>query len=115
MTAVTTLSSISLQISWEAVPSTNGPITGYTVCYSLNSPVGCSNNNHKTVGKDTLSTSIAGLNVFTKYYVAVKASTAAGAGPLGGEMEGTTGQTGECFFATATKTVRWAVIFIKYF
>lgn len=68
------------------------------MCYSLNSPVACSNNNQKTVGKDTLSTSIEGLSVFTKYYVAVKASTEAGAGPLGGEMEGTTGQAGECLF-----------------
>ena len=55
------------------------------------------------MGKDTLSTSIAGLNVFTKYYVAVKASTAAGAGPLGGEMEGTTGQAGECFLLQQLK------------
>ena len=44
---------------------------------------------------DTLSTSIAGLNVFTKYYVAVKASTLEGPGPLGGEMEGITGEAGE--------------------
>ena len=94
---------MSLQITWEAVPSTNGPITGYTVCYSLNSPVTCSNNNYKTVGKDILSASIAGPNVFTKYYVAVKASTAAGAGPLGGEMEGTTGQAGECFLLQQLK------------
>jgi hypothetical protein len=50
------------------------------------------------VGKDTLSTSITGLNVFTKYYVAVRASTVEGAGPLGGEMEGTTDQAGECLF-----------------
>ena len=100
---------MSFQITWEAVPSTNGPITGYTVCYSLNSPIGCLNNNHKTVGKDTLSTNIAGLNVFTKYYVAVKASTAAGSGPLGGEIEWTTGQAGECLFATGTRTVRRAV------
>jgi hypothetical protein len=87
-----------LQVTWEAVPNTNGPITNYTVCYSLNSPVVCSNNNQKTVGKDTLSTSITGLNVFTKYYVAVRASTVEGAGPLAGEMEGTTGQAGECLF-----------------
>jgi hypothetical protein len=50
------------------------------------------------MGKDTLNTSITGLNVFTKYYVAVKASTAEGTGPLGGEMEGTTGQAGEYIF-----------------
>ena len=65
------------------------------MCYSLNSPVDCSNNNQKTVDNDTLSTSIAGLNVFTKYYVAVKASTLKGPGPLGGEMEGITGEAGE--------------------
>ena len=59
------------------------------------------------MGKDTLSTSIAGLNVFTKYYVAVKASTAEGDGPLGGEMEGTTDQAGEGFLRfTVTKAVR---------
>ncbi|CAB4043589.1 receptor-type tyrosine- phosphatase S isoform X1, partial [Paramuricea clavata] len=92
ITGVTALNSTSLKVTWEAVPSTNGPITGYTVCYSLNPPVNCSNNNQKTVGKDTLNTTIMGLNVFTRYYVAVKASTAAGNGSLGGEVEGTTGQ-----------------------
>jgi hypothetical protein len=66
------------------------------VCYSLNSPVSCSN--QKSIGKDILSTSLMGLSVFTKYYVAVKASTAGGAGPLGGEMEATTDQAGECLF-----------------
>jgi hypothetical protein len=39
-----------------------------------------------------------GLIVFKRYLVAVKASTAAGAGPLGVEMGGTTGQAGECLF-----------------
>ncbi|CAB4027487.1 Down syndrome cell adhesion molecule Dscam2, partial, partial [Paramuricea clavata] len=89
---VTALNSTSLKITWEAVASANESITGYTVCYSLNASVNCSNSDQKTVGNDTLSTIITGLNVFTKYYVAVKASTAAGAGPLGGEMEGTTDQ-----------------------
>ena len=68
------------------------------MCYSLTSPVVCSNNNKKTVDNDTLSTTIMGLIVFKRYLVAVKASTAAGAGPLGVEMGGTTGQAGECLF-----------------
>jgi hypothetical protein len=50
------------------------------------------------VDNDTLSTSIAGLNVFTEYYVAVKASTVEGDGPLGDEMKNITGETGECLF-----------------
>ena len=53
--------------------------------------------------------SITRLNIFTKYYVAVKASTAEGTGPLGDELDGTTDQECECLFAfyAVIKTVRW--------
>ena len=88
ITGIKALSSTSFQVVWKRLSIEN--ITGYTVCYHLNSPVTCSSN--KTVDGNTLSVIIKGLNEFTRYYAAAFASSASGASGdgVGNEVEITT-------------------------
>jgi hypothetical protein len=79
------VNSTSLEVTWNALKS---EIRAYAVCYGRSSSVDCSFN--KTVDGNTTSTNVTGLNEFTEYYVAVKASSTSGYGLLGAEFSATT-------------------------
>ena len=75
-----------LQVNWEELQNgTNGNITGYRVCYEAgqNSSLNQCKNKTDVVGADNTTFNVTGLNEATIYYVAVKAGTRAGFGPIG--------------------------------
>ncbi len=75
-----------IEVTWAKLREndTNGNITGYKVCYETRkSSVGsCAEYKH-VVGVDNTTFNLTGLNEATSYFVAVKAGTQAGFGPIG--------------------------------
>ena len=80
------VSSTVLQVSWtELQNGTNGDITRYMVCYKAdqNSSLDHCGNGTEVLGADNTTVNLTGLNEATLYYIAVKAGTRAGLGPIG--------------------------------
>lgn len=101
MINITALNSTSLRITWEkALPGDgNVTITNFTVCFddfrNENFTIGCSRNITVPVLREIInntarSIELTELNEATTYYVAIKAITNEGYGPLGEISNGTT-------------------------
>ena len=76
---VSSSSSLSLDISWDAIPAEkqNGKLLGYYIYYKLD---GSATENNKTVGPDKLSDQLTGLE-FATYVIRMVGYTAVGVGP----------------------------------
>ena len=72
-------SSLSLDISWDAIPAEkqNGKLLGYYIYYKID---GSATENNKTVGPDKLSDQLTQLE-FATYVVRMVGYTAVGVGP----------------------------------
>lgn len=94
-------SSKSLQVTWLKLEAndTNGNITRYMICYDKKSfsNATCRFSN-EILGEDDTSDTLMGLDEATEYFVAVKAGTIAGFGPLGNLVSNTTLEDSKCFF-----------------
>ena len=62
---------------------TNGNITGYMVCYNQSISLESCKNYKDVIGAENTTSNLTGLNEATLYYIAVKAGTQAGFGPIG--------------------------------
>ncbi|XP_028401071.1 receptor-type tyrosine-protein phosphatase F-like isoform X2 [Dendronephthya gigantea] len=86
---ITGVTNRSMMVHWKelSAKNANGPITGYEVCYEVSgsSPnvIDCKLNNKAVNGSNNTMAKLNGLIGGTTYYVAVRASTLAGFGPLG--------------------------------
>ena len=76
---VSSSSSLSLDISWDAIPADkqNGKLLGYYIYYKID---GSATESNKTVGPDKLSDQLTGLE-FATYVVRMVGYTAVGVGP----------------------------------
>ena len=91
-----------LEVTWEKLQKndTNGNITGYRVCYEIqrSSVDNCAI--YKDVdGVDSTTVNLIGLNEATLYFVAVKAGTLVGIGPIRNILNNRTLEAGkQCQF-----------------
>lgn len=95
--AIKSNTSTSIEVSWQRLNSddANGKITKYAVCYELfkesESSIDKCNETRDVIN----SFNITNLKKFTKYRIAVKASTKIGFGPLGNNIIVSTDEDGK--------------------
>ena len=98
VTRVHSVSSTKLEVTWVELRKneTNGEITGYRVCYETEqSFVDSCAKYRDVVGVDNTTFNLTGLNEATSYFVAVKAGTAVGFGPIGNILNNRTLEDGK--------------------
>ena len=89
--------STSIEVSWQRLNSddANGNITKYAVCYELFNESKSSIDKCNETRGGYYSFNITNLKKFTKYRIAVKASTKIGFGPLGNNITVSTDEDGK--------------------